>query len=289
MKKKCDKGKSCGATCIDRGEICRKDLSDGTSGQMSKVSEKVSNKDGKSLTLDRLTSREDFDKKLASTKEGYNDGVKSVHQWVAKLLGEKILTADDEIFPPSYSSEAERQLFGKLRGSLSKGIGKESLPEVLKILRGLTDREYTEIRNAQLGGKTNPREVRKAELLEAFLSRKELNRPPVEKFRGVGVDDNDLSKMIEGARGGTRFNGMALSSWSTDLGTAKRFADDNDFYDNKVILRTINTKGVPIGGVSTSEEEYEVLTPRTANYRHLGYSTIKYVGETYRVIDLEEV
>lgn len=284
-KRNCEKGKPCGATCIERRDICRKELQDNVSEGMSKVSKEVS-KGG--AELDSFKTAADFDKKLKSTYGFYNPEIKEMHDGAGKVLGDGVLSKA-YLDPPSYKNPQEEESFRKLRDSLNKGMGEEEVRQAFYTLRNYTGGKYADYRAAQLGRGGSSDDLERAKLLDGLIQRKEFDRPEVEKFRGKRVDNLTLAAMIESARDNGTFPGKALASWSTELGTAKEFADKNSNRNNRVIQRAVNKKGVAIGSISSVPHELEILTPSTANYRYLGYQAIKVGSITYHVFDVEEL
>jgi hypothetical protein len=287
-RRKCEKGKPCGATCIDRREICRKELQDNVSKDTGKVSDLVGSRGNNGgAQLSKLTTTAEFNEKLKNTEGNYSPRVKEMHGSSGKLLGEEILSKS-YVSEPTYKDKEEEEKFKKLRQSLFASMGEKDVSEAFYTLRNYTGGKYADYRNAQLGRTNSPDDLKRAELLERLVKSKEFEKPEVEKFRGKRVDNLTLSGLIQSARSGGTFADKALASWSTDLEIAQSFADKNTGRNNRVIYRAVNKNGVPIGSISSVGYENEILTPSGSNYRYLGYTPIKVGSQTYHVFDVEE-
>lgn len=283
VRRRCEKGKPCGATCIDRREICRKDLAKVVSNDASKVSKVVSTRGN----LDKLETADDFNRKLERTEGNYTPEIKEMHDKPGKLLGDSILSKAYVDAPP-YKDTGEENLFKKMRESLFASMGEGDVREAFYSLRNYTGGKYGDYRNAQLGRTNSPEDLKRATLIERLIRNKEFDKPEVEKFRGKRVDDSTLKGLIASAKLNGTFVDNALASWSTDLDIAQTFADKNSGRSNRVIYRTINKTGAPIGSLSSVSYEKEILTPSGTGYRYLGYTPIKVGSHTYHVFDVEE-
>jgi hypothetical protein len=311
--KRCSKGKSCGATCIHRQKVCRKELGE-ISKSLQSVSGAVAGKQPPPVPqgspsgggLSKLESAEDFIKKLASTDGYYSSEISEMHHQISRVLGADIT----EGASTKYKDQNQRIEFAKRREELFRSLGegdvnkgRQAAMEAYKGIKDFTKSAYDEIRQAQFGimpaGPERDSYLKQAKSIENLFASKEINKPKVEKFRGIMVDNDVLAGMIASARERGSYGGEALSSWSTSLPKAKEFADNaqfDTFKNNRVIFRAVNSKGVPIHPISSLLEEYEVLTPSSANYRYLGHRQIKVETEddagkiiaTYHVFDVEE-
>lgn len=304
-KKRCGTGKSCGATCIAKYKVCRMDFPEMLSSDVSALSSKLlPNRKEKMMSgptsrLNPISSEEDFKKKLSETKGNYNSDIENAHAWVKRLLGKEITESLDPglakiglLKLPTYESEESSKSFDKLRSSLISGMGESNVTGAIKAIKDFTMGEYPEIRGSQMGRPEHREYLSKANSIEALIDRKEVIKPPVEKFRGIVVTNDALQGMIESSKNNGNFPGVALASWSTELKTSKRFTDHivhkTEDGNNRVILRAINSRGIPIGSVSSTGKEYEILTPSKANYKYLGYNSVVVNGLTFHIFDVEE-
>lgn len=241
------------------------------------------------LNLSPITNDKEFTAKLIETRGEYNRKVEAMHQWAGKLFGTKILYdhAYDNLVPKY--GRGEEKFFDKLRNALVLDFGKLELIEAFKDIQAFTSGKYGDFRRAQMGTNKSASDLMRVKRIEELLSRREFDKPRVEKFRGKRVNDSTLQAMIESARVNGSFGGKALSSWSTELETAQYFASKNSqIGNNRVIYRTVNSRGVPIGSISSFSTEQEVLTPSTANYRYVSYRPITLGPVTYHMFDVEE-
>lgn len=299
MGNRCEKGKSCGATCIDRDKICRKDLSLSVSEGLSKASELESPSKPK-LELSPLTTEESFEEKVKSTEGLYNENVKDLHSYAGKLFGKVSRETDGYTSSledyKGFKDEGERKRFEKIRSDLIRELGDGDKVKGEKLFKAailsiykFTGLDYPEMRQAQMGADLNPKYLKRARIIERLINDPRVEKPEVEKFRGKRVTIDTLKGMIRSANAGREFDGKALSSWSTQLSSAKDFADRHqDGRSQRVILRAVNTKGVSVMQLSGSSHEHEILTSGTARYRYLKHNPIVIDGVTFHVFDVEE-
>lgn len=317
MRKRCKKGKSCGASCISSYKFCMVDLPWASASQIPKVvsliqSRKTPELDNKvkperetreTTKLDKLETADDFINKRAETEGEYSPAIEAMHSWVSKLFGREIQGWEAK----EPSSENEKKFFEKLRDKFLKSIGEGGDPangvsvakEMLEAVKMFTGSYSDYIRKVQRGEAVNfdkDKYLKYANRIEQLLRSKQVDKPDVEKFRGMRVNDEALTGMVTSARAKGNFPGMALASWSTSLGVSQDFADREQYNgkNNRVIIRTINSKGAPIAAISGIGYEMEVLTSGEAKYKYLNYRTIKtreiYGADTvtYHVFDVEE-
>lgn len=303
--KRCKKGKSCGASCIAGFKVCLVDIPWASASGIPKVVSSIQNRPTPEvkpstpsakkpgINLSKLETEADFKAKENATEGYYNSKIKDVHQYLKKLLA-KIGFPDAYV---TFDNSTEEDAFSALRDKLVKAMGngnetkgRQAIKDARYAIISFTGSFSKEIREAQMGTTPNAQYLKKAKDIERLFSMKEVEKPRVEKFRGKRVDEVTLQGMIESAREGGSYSGRALSSWSTQLRTAREFSDKEP-YDNRnqrVIYRTVNTKGVPIKEVSAIQREHEVLTSGTANYKYLGYRPIEVNGIIYHMFDVEE-
>ena len=198
-----------------------------------------------------------------------------------------------------YTSKEQEEKFKKIRDNIVRRIGLEKFKDGIDALVKYTkDEFYGPIRDAQRGiFKKNVAEKRDELLklgsdVERLLAQPEMPRPEIEKFRGYKASPSQVREMVQKAQAQTVLSGSALSSWSSSLGQARKFANlfiDDPSKTERVILRTINKVGVPIESVTRNDKEYEILTTKNVKHRYLGYNQIHSKGITYHVFDLEEI
>lgn len=299
MGKRCDKGKSCGATCIDRDEICRKDLPPSVSDGLTKVSE-LKSQSKPQLKLSLLTTEESFKEKIKTSEGLYDQNLKNLHSYTGKLLGKVSKETDGYTSAledyKGFKDDEERKKFSKIRSDLIRELGDGDKVRGEKLLKAaimsiyrFTGLDYPEMRQAQMGADLNPKYLKRAKIVERLINDPRVEKPMVEKFRGKRVTIDTLKGMIRSANAGREFDGKALSSWSTQLSSAKDFADRHqDGRSQRVILRAINTKGMSVMQISGSSHEHEILTSGTARYRYLKHNPIVVDGVTFHVFDVEE-
>lgn len=304
--KRCKKGKSCGATCINGSKVCLVDIPWASASGIPKAVKAIQSRGAKStpkpekmpkpsaepkVKLSKLETTKDFNKKISDTGGEYSPRIAQIHSALRKLIGPGIGLA------VNYDNDKEKGKFEALRAKLFKSLGNgdEGKGGVLAkyaydALRKYTGSYSKEIREAQMGVTPNDKYLKMGKAIERLINSSEVAKPAVEKFRGKRVDSTSLQGMIESAKMGGTFDGKALASWSTSLSISKDFADQDRFdgRNERVILRTVNTKGAPIKTLSSIDYEYEVLTPGTAKYKYLNYRTIEEGGQTYHVFDVVE-
>ncbi len=318
--RRCDKGKPCGATCIERRDICRMRLKDDLG--LKDVRDVI-----EAPKLRKLETGADFASILngSSTETGKIVGVAQAkaEEGLYKLMDPY------PAMPPKYTSKEESSKFKREKSEFNSRLSKVkpvddpekkiTLDEVAKVIKEFTgDQSVThDMRRAQQGftyrydgddpdpfSKKYFKELqRMAQSVEAFLADPRIQeyKVPVEKYRGIRVNVDILRRMKWLAENESNYSDGALSSWSSRLSTAKQFADKEGFRSDKteaVILRAINKNGVPLGYMShaiglPSNTEGEILTSGKGKMKFLKYSLIETQirGEklTYHVFDVEEL
>lgn len=147
MGKRCDKGKSCGATCIERLDVCRLDLSQ--SQDMTKAKKAISEppliSKGKDVDVDEVDKKaKDWREKagLRSSPETIEWKHDRVHVLLHDLMG-----GDDMIGKwvgdgPKSPSPAEELLVGMVqRAAAMKGRGQDTGALTDSILASIFERE----------------------------------------------------------------------------------------------------------------------------------------------------
>jgi plasmid stabilization system protein ParE len=303
-KSRCDKGKPCGLTCIPRYKICRVGMPDVISKYLTFLSRKANNtpkrfriKKKNSAVLSPLTTSDQFLKKITETDGFYSPKIKQLHMEIGRIFGggRHFKRNNEDV----YTSKEQEEKFKKIRDNIVRRIGLEKFKDGIDALVKYTkDEFYGPIRDAQRGiFKKNVAEKRDELLklgsdVERLLAQPEMPRPEIEKFRGYKASPSQVREMVQKAQAQTVLSGSALSSWSSSLGQARKFANlfiDDPSKTERVILRTINKVGVPIESVTRNDKEYEILTTKNVKHRYLGYNQIHSKGITYHVFDLEEI
>lgn len=302
-KKRCKKGKSCGATCINNYRVCMVDLPWVSAQALTKVSATIqSNKQVKPakpvkveshvmLGLDPLTDSAQFQKKLVDTKEFYNQGIREMNEEVQKIVGKS-----NGEYDVVFKDEAERLKYDGLRSRLAKELGNTSINEAFTALDNFTGDNHKKIRDfqrdpSQFSGNLKWSLKIWSTDIEKLINAPVLPKPAVEKFRGFRATPEHLADMIRTAKRRETLASKATASWSTSLDTAQGFADWKRSPESteRVILRTVNKAGVPVEHLTTNAGEYELLTSKNAQYTYLGYNTITLPsGNIYHVFDILE-
>jgi len=215
---------------------------------------------------------------------------------------QKILGFSNGLYNPIYSSPEEEARYSEARRKLESSLGKTSLQDMEKAIRSFTESYYGEIRDIQRGKEIKqgliyvppsmiPQLKTWGEDIERLLGSPTVPKPEVEKFRGLSVTPEHLSKIIENSRAKVTLPDSATSSWSTSLEVARNYSTVKREPENteRVIFRTMNKTGVPIESLSGVSDEFEVLTSKNSRYKFYSYNPISYNGETYHVFNLEEI
>lgn len=304
-RRRCNKGKPCGLTCIPRGKICRVDMANVLSKYLTFLSRKANNvpkrfkikQKKKIITLSPLTNSDEFLKKISETDGFYNPKIKELHMAIGRIFGGGLFFKRNK--EEVYNSKEQEEKFNKIRNTIIKRIGLDNFKDGIDALVKYTkDGYYGPIRAAQRGIFNKKTADRKDELLklaadiERMLAQPELPRPEIEKFRGYKASPSQIKEMVQKAQAQAVLQGSALSSWSSSLAQGRKFANlhiDDPSKTERVILRAINKVGVPIESVTRNDKEYEILTTKNVNHRYLGYKQIHSKGVTYHVFDLEEI
>lgn len=294
-KKKCKKGKSCGATCINSGRVCMVDLPWVVSAGLKKVSlsiqRKVKAESSKSLGLTLLKTPKDFEDKMKATEGFYNKDIKEMHLEMQRVLGKS-----NAIYTPIYKDPTEETKYGKVKRIVQTQLGDLTIATAYDSLGQFTGGWHKQIRDMQRGNLPDKFSYMKDKILkwgqdiERLLSVSILPRPEVEKFRGIRTTVDHLNNLIEAYKDGKELPASATTSWSTSLRIGKRFANlqHKPEQTERVIFRTINKTGVPVESVSSVDGEYEMLTTKNSKYKYVGYSPVTYMGNTYHIFDVME-
>jgi len=264
-----------------------------TLGKVNKTADipweaKVSAKDvvvakGKAPALPKMTTDAEFRKIINDTD--YDKDTKAIDfQMRAKRILDK------------YNSPDSKSEGAIARNAIAQKMGGEkAFDAAIKGIKEFTGSDYTYMRMAQhaaMKGEplNNNRQERLAlaKRMEKLLSL--MPKEKVVKYRGIRVNNEALSDMIESAKLKGNFVDGGLTSWSTALPVAAKFANMTTWdQNNRVVFRTVNKKGVGVEGITSIAREMEVLTPGTTKYKHTGnYRAIKYLGDTYHVFDVVE-
>jgi hypothetical protein len=264
-----------------------------TLGKVNKTADipweaKVSAKDvvvakGKAPALPKMTTDAEFRKIIDGTD--YDKDTKAID---FQMRAKRIL---DRTNSPDSTSEgviARNAIIQKMGGE-------KAFDAAIKGIKEFTGSDYTYMRRAQHAAmKGEPLNSQRQERL-ALAKRMEkllslVPKEKVVKYRGIRVSDDILSDMIESAKLKGNFVDGGLTSWSTALSVAAKFANMTSWdQNNRVVFRTVNKKGVGVEGITSITREMEVLTPGTTKYKHTGnYRAIKYIGDTYHVFDVVE-
>lgn len=300
--KRCKKGKSCGATCINAGKVCLVDLPWVSSNGLKKVAHTVqSSRNNKpvetSAKLSKLETAADFREKLLDTDGFYTPSIEKMHTEMQRIFGRS-----NGEYLSIYTSNDEKAKYEVIRRKVAAQLGNTTLAEAYTALIQFTGSYHKEIRDVQRGMEPEKHKDKKWKFklwgqdIEKLLAVSVLPRPEVEKFRGFSVPPEHLQKMIQTAQARSTLPASSTTSWSTSLDTARSFSELNRKPENteRVILRAINKTGVPIESVSSVENEFEILTSKNSKYKYLNYRPITRVNpftkqeEIFHVFDVAE-
>lgn len=225
---------------------------------------------------------------LTNAKEFYNAirisrmMSEDFHDKFAKLLD-----------PKSYSGREGRD---KIMERL--GISEPTFAKAIKLIKRYTDTYYQEIQDARkdLAAGLTLNSYQKTALraegaIERFIAA--FPKEEIVKFRGGRMGDARLQGMIESAKLKESFSRGLLASWSSSLTKAKDFADSppegTGNKPNRVILVTVNRRGIPVESITEVPGEMELLTSKAARYTHTGnYHKVDYDGQTYHIFEVIE-
>jgi hypothetical protein len=283
-RKKCKKGKSCGATCINGSKVCLVDLPWVSSNGLSKVATKIQSAPRKKkndkepavnpgITLSPLNSYSSLMEKMKETNSA----------------SPELVSAGGEVNNILHNDEDKKYV--ELRDKVGKKVVSDGGWAIAMFSEDYNT-SYS-IRMADRGAKGYEYYKKEADDLNRILTLKEMPKPEVEKFRGFRATNERLQEMIEGAKNRESFITPSTNSWSSSLKIGQRFAnraiDELPERDRRVIFRTINKRGVPIREVSAVTHEEELMTPRNTRYRYLNYTSISGAAGIYHIFDVEEM
>jgi hypothetical protein len=317
--RRCEKGKPCGATCIERRKICRAEVMDSLQKDVRKTSEEISNRNS---NLPKLETALDFKKLTIPVKTQRTEKLSKLYHSLPddsplkKKVGEKLLKVLDSPdankvdsklakaeldfarifgYKSSDMSQPERDNADRLLKSLTDKLGEQGIKDGLRAIRDFSGGQYKSIRKAQRSSKIAeifPDSYKKGNDLERLINQSGLPRPSVIKYRGITATDEMLDHLLKASKTNGGYSENATSSWSTDLKWAAKFSNrgiNEGWGNHRVIFRTINSRGVPIRHLSSVEDESELLTTRDAKYLHRKYRLIDVDGVKYHIFDVEEL
>lgn len=301
--RRCEKGKPCGDTCIERRKICQVELGQELTKPVIKTVAKVENRPSKPVEandkgLSKIDNYMDVYYKVRET----NASSKKPEMLEGNSRVAKVLGISNSSFPgEELYSPGEKEKYDILR----RKIGEQKLNDTAVAIQAFT--LYPEVhmgvrtveRGEEPGRLLNPTDKKRftsySNLINDFLTNKETPKPEIEKFRGFRASPEHLAEMVEAAKAKESFNNKSVSSWSSSLGIGRKFSDTEIFdkpdRTERVILRSINKRGVPIEFVTRARGEDELLTPKDTNYRYLGYRALHKTGTNivYHIFDVEEL
>lgn len=322
-KKRCKKGKSCGATCINSGKVCMVDLPWVSAQGLTKVAKEIQKGSGvkpkdktkpkqapkpkpvkpvkaakePTIPLAPLANKADYDKLMKDTYSvSDNPKLSEDSKTIAQITGKK-----NTSFPSNflYPDDSVKQNALAIRDK----IGSQVISDGMAALTLFTS-SYNwskKIRDADRGvfepgmSKASKQTlINSGDNLNRLLTSPLLPKTEVEKFRGFRASPDRLAQFIESAKNGESFTLGSVNSWSSALRVGRRFAN-RDISEapertERVIFRTINKRGVPIEYITQITNEDEILTPRGTNYRYTGYRAItEDNGKVYHIFDMEEM
>jgi hypothetical protein len=222
------------------------------------------------------------------------DEFRNVERWTGTISRDfhakfaKILRVKDY-----YGSEERDKIMSRL------GVNESTFAKAVGLIKRYTGTYYELIKDARdavAAGKPLSADMKRAiaagNTLNRFIAA--FPKEEIPKFRGGRVSSDTLRDLIESSRMKGEFNNKNLiTSWSSDLGVAKRFADRPPgaigSKPERVIMQTINKMGIGIESITQVPNEMELLTSGLARYRHTGnYHKVEYNGETYHIFEVVE-
>lgn len=178
------------------------------------------------------------------------------------------------------------------------GIGESTFAKAVGLIKRYTGTYYELIKDAKAAvaeGKPLSADMKRALAAANTINRfiAAFPKEEIPKFRGGRVTEEKLQELIQSAKMKGEFKSGSITSWSSDLGVAQRFADrpPGAIGDKpiRVITQTINKQGIPIEGITQVEGEMELLTSGNARYKYTGnYRTVDYDGDTYHIFEVIE-
>lgn len=201
----------------------------------------------------------------------------------------KILDAKDY-----YGASEREKIMSRLK------IGESTFIKSINLIKRYTGNYYEivkEARDALISGNPLTSVMKRALAHEKAINRfiDAFPKEEIPKFRGGRITTSVLNDLIESSKTRGEFNSNGLTSWSSDLSVAKRFADRPPGLASsadkpvRVIMQTVNKRGIPIESITEVEREMEILTSGRARYRHTGvYNVVEYQGETYHIFNVNE-
>lgn len=283
-KKRCKKGKSCGATCISGGKVCLVDLPWVSSNGLSKVATKIQSAPKKEKNDKEPTVNPSITLSPLNSYSSLMDKIKETNSASPELV-----SAGKEVYNILHNDVEKKYI------DIRDKVGSKVLSNggwAISMFSEDYDTSYS-MRMADRGVKGYEYYKKEADDLNRVLTLKEMPKPEVEKFRGFRASPERLQEMIDGAKNRESFTTPSTNSWSSALRVGVTFSDrvieGLPDRDRKVIFRTINKKGVPIRDVSSVGSEEELMTPRNTRYRYLNYTLISGAAGIYHIFDVEEM
>ncbi len=281
-KKNCQKGYSCGFTCISVYKVCLIEFPEGVSVALDRGAS-FRNQTGKpyekpSLPAPKFTFQRDLGLPKVVKKSDKIDPFDLFGLRKEKNLG-------------FFETLEEEDVANHL---LDKGVfkDKETAAKTVKAIREFTEGEYEEMRKNERDGKKDDR-------VEA-INKNIFDNDEVPVYEGElwrGLSANEFSKnpalkaaaeMLRTLKEGDELELDAMSSFTSDIDVAKNFANNSSA--GFIFNVKSNTKGKSIEGISKILGEKEVLVPKGSKYKIIGVSETKTIsGKVVKVFEIEEI
>ena len=289
---RCQKGTACSAACIDPNKSCLVTFPEVLSPEINKLrvaaTTSIPKVDPKSSRPLPKMNENQFEEELYSTvkqtKELNDDSKK-----VSKLLG--VSSRWRGRLSDHFDSDREVEEFKVLRKTFNGNLS----DSIVALNTYTSDAKFSwAIRQAQRNEENKGKQAEKwAKDLQKLLDWGELPRSDVVKYRGFRVSPETLEELIKTSNLKENYSPKTINSWSFSLEIAREFSkveiEESPEKTEKIIFRTVNTKGVPIEYVSQIPNEYEILTPAKVSYKHTDYNLIEDEnGDTLHIFDVEE-
>lgn len=297
-RKKCITGWQCGGSCISRNKNCVSRLGKEEKLLVDTFEKYVQVLIGSASSEEKFEAVEEFlnlpsEVKKTELKElekelnsfdpltsnlknpknfGFNEGFEDA-------LQELVQNPQEHLKQLSGTKEKDREVLEKM------GIKSENL---ISALDSFTGEDYKIMRKLNANKLLNDEEATIAQKEELFEKNKILNTflnnaEPFqgELFRGLSSSDKTFINQIKSLTTGDILDEKSFSSYSSDLGTAKKFTNEGIILN---IKPGKNTRGVSIAPYSEVPEESEVLVKK-------GQYEVKNINlvEGIKFIEIEEI
>jgi hypothetical protein len=284
-KKNCQKGYSCGFTCISVYKVCLIEFPEGVSVALDRGAS-FRNQTGKpyekpSLPAPKFTFQRDLG--LPKKQEGPEKSDNMDPFGLIDLHSEKIGDPKLALKVDDVASHL-----------VNKGVfdDEDTAYETVDTIRYFTRNGYIGMKEDERDGIDNPR----VDIINNnIFNNDKIPTYDGEVWRGIygyseGLNENRVSalELIRTLSEGDEIQMDAMSSFSTNRKVAESFAEGGE--EGALFRVSKNKTGKSIQGMSGLIEEKEVLVPKGVKYKVVGIQMIDVgYGKMMKVFDLEEV